>query len=259
MPKHIVEPPKLEVPRHGLLSTGTVIEETSGEWENGVHFNSNGDWIVNGMCWDCPPSDPSDWQSCSDTLAFKPYYVEFGVEAPFNHAEMQTAEYLEALKVGTGARFEAMIWDGCGAEDTTTPVLTDATALEVSEVSPQYGLASIVEELADADDHVAARGTIHVSSFDAVVLYDYFDDESSDGILRTKVGGHKVVIGNYPRGVIVGHIGDIHIWLGDAEPYEAPERIRETNTLTVQVHRPVLAAWHAGAAYKCPITGPDEP
>ncbi len=240
--------PQIVPAAQNLLAAANIVTQQEGEWMNGVSFTPLGCHTINGECDVCPPAETDDWQTCASNLVFKPYYLWTAMEVPAMDYLAHQALLLQLVETGTSAKLESMIWNGCGEDDADTPVLTDATAVTGSAVSPAKGLAYIVAALNDSDEHVTGQGTIHVSSFDAVTLYDHF---TLDGdFYRTNIGNHAVVIGNYPAGTLVGHLGEVDVYLSPPALFEAPERVRGVNLYTAQANRAALAVWNSCAAYK---------
>lgn len=245
MQRITIPTPTIDAPLHGLVSSAVRMPSGDFEWENGVTFSPVGCDELHGSCITCPPEDKSEFQECFEPALFDPLLVEFGfswhsrdVDYLSGHAEMQ-------IDAGTSSVIERLIWDGC-SEESDSPTLSEAPELGAT-LEPRAALAAVIQRLASSDGKIGARGTIHVGAGLAVMLSDYFYEQ--DGHLYTKIGGHVVIVGNYPPDMIAAHSGDIILFLGDSFITEAPAEIVARNEAAYRVERTALAAWNACTAF----------
>ena len=89
-------------------------------------------------------------------------------------------------------------------------------------------------KLLDAGDHVGGAGTLYMNPVLATDAWGILDQ--TDGGLRTKTTGSKVVIGNFEHDVVYGHPGEVDVYLGDINISEVMAPGRE------RAHRPSRAS-----------------
>lgn len=243
-----MDAPELEQIAHNLFSTAVTPEGGDRRWEGGVSFSPDACFAGEGFCYDCPPVELANYEGCPDLLVFKPYNASITVQVPSFDPAASERRLIAALSTSTSSIVEDLIWNGCGDEDTETPTLQDATDLAGSPTNAAEALGLVIASIIDSENHVAARGTIHVSAADAPAIYDHLDEVS--GKLVTKVGHHSVIVGNYPSGTLVGHVGPVVAWAGDIEVAVAQDMQRSNNVFTARAWRPTLAVWHACTAVK---------
>lgn len=238
--------PRVYAPTHGLLASAEIIEDASLEWENGVSFTPIGCEPVNIQCFACPPEEKSDALGCPEPITFNPILIEFGFEWPAFDIESVKENATQQILAGTSSALEHAIWHGCGVSDEN-PVLSDAAPIG-SMLDPTSAIGRMIDELASPISHIGAQGTIHMSAtvaahVEGLLVTDEF------GRLRTRFGNHLVVIGAYPSDAIVGHIGDIEVYLGEPFITEAPSSISSNNMAYVRVERTALVKWVSCATF----------
>lgn len=247
----LVRAPELLAPLHNLVASGNRVDTGDNEWENGVTFTQRGCYEVTGSCATCDTAQTNpDPQDCTAPASFDPYLLDlgvvFGAADRFDIKDLVTSD----MEVGTSSRLERLIWAGCDGD--TNPLLSSGTSLGAA-ASPRAALGAIVSELISAENHIGARGTVHMSPRMAMELGEQLATDG-DGNLVVKFGGHKVILGNYPSTHIAGHVGDIDVYLGEIYLTEAPDEIRRANLQTFRVQRLALAAWNTCAAFVQEVT-----
>lgn len=265
MPGFFVDAPAVREYDHGLVASATrksINGEGSNEiapgeqipWLSGVSFYSSTHLIVNGLCVVCD-SDPtkSAEQTCTADRAFYPYLLEVGVYERVG-SRFPNEIYADAarmLTVGTSAKLENLTITGCTGMDTN-PVLPDGTSITGGTATQIVG--RMAAYFYNAGLHIGAQGTIYMSPVDFVNLGFDLVREDSNGILRTKFGGHKVIVGNYPAGTIYGHLGDVDLYLTDVWTPDAPDSIRRDNVARARIERYALVVWDSAHTVKATVS-----
>ena len=114
---------------------------------------------------------------------------------------------------------------------------------------------AVLNALANSTTGVGGRGTIHMKSSYAVLLDDKLYEDG--GKLRTRVGDHLVVVGDYPSNSIVGHHGEPVVYIGDIELVEFVDRSQ--NEYIAQGTRDVLVVYNDCTAVRAGVSGTGEP
>jgi hypothetical protein len=248
--------PRVERPKHSLFDAANVIADNTSRWENGVAFTAHYCDPGRVMHGYCPPPSSADPIECRDVIEFTPVILEqtYAWDTRDLAADPKMMA-VDALDVGSIRMVERALWTG-KTLDPSDP--TDAT-YEPDDIHPLFAatslggavtattaLGSVLGALADSTRHVAGTGTIHMNSAVAVVLEDRLQEV--DGKMTTIVGGHRVVIGDYPDNAIVGHLGYVDLYLGDIDVVEHTEH--RANERIVQAQRFALAAYNACSAVR---------
>jgi hypothetical protein len=237
-----VSPPALGAPKHSLVASGNLVEPGDNRWENGIAFNPRGCYQIDGNCATCPPASKENLQGCVDYVQFGAYVLDLGVSVNSRDDVKTIAQ--DDLEIGTSSRLESLIWSGCVGVDN--PLLSEGTSLGAA-LAPTLALAAMASELISATGHTGAQGTIHMSPYVATQLTEQVYREN--GRLYTVVGDHLVIVGNYPKTHIAGHVGEVDVYLGDPFLSENPDAIRTSNLTAFRVERLALAAWNSCAAF----------
>jgi hypothetical protein len=253
-----VRTPAVRPPVQNLLDSGNIVETGDDEWENGVKFTPKGCYTIEGACATCDIDQSNEEpQECHPFVEFKPYLLDLGLLYPTADRFDIKALGRDTLDIGSSSRLERLIWAGSEAQDDqadcdNNPYLSAGTSLGAT-LGVKAALGSIMAALVDAEDHTGAQGTIHMSprlttELEGVIKVD------GDGNVRTVIGNHLVIIGNYPSTHIAAHIGEIDVYLGEPYLTEAPDEIRRANVQTFRIQRLALAAWNTCAAFVQPVT-----
>jgi hypothetical protein len=244
-----VAAPALAAPPHGLVESANIVTQEGGEWESGVQFSPRGCYEVNATGIACPPDDLSELQDCTPWVQFHAFNLELGVEWSTADSLDPEADLRAALEIGTSSALEELVWFGHADVDTPNlsdfPVIGSGTALQA--------LGAAEARLRGNDNGLGSTGTIHMDATTATVLFDHFVEVN--GILRTKVGGNVVIIGNYPSEIIAAHAGIVDVYLGAVEMTEALEELRRYNNQVVRAQRPALVAWDTCNTFAIAVTG----
>jgi hypothetical protein len=254
MPNEVVLAPSIELPPHGLVASGNVVEDDGGRWENGITFSPAGCYRLFGdcsICNDAGQRQKSALQQCSATAVFKPYVLDLGVvwNTPdrFDIKEFMRTQ----LDVGTSAKLEELSWVGCTGSDN--PTLNEGAVIGSGNAVAALSATADAIATGQAGLRIGGHGTIHLSYATANLAVQQLDYDN-DGKLRTRVGHHRVIVGNYPDDRIAGHLGDIDVYLGEVFLTDAGAEIRARNEMAVRVERVALAAWNVCAAYLATVT-----
>ena len=241
-----VSAPAITKPKHNLVSSGHLVPISTDKWEGGVSFTPRGCYQIEGACATCPPQSKEEMQECVDAAEFMPYMLDLGISlyAPDREAVNAFAE--DDLDVGSSSRLESLIWSGCG--DVDNPLLSEGESLGAN-LSPVLALGKMISELISATGHGGAMGTIHMSPYIAVQLSQELH-LGDDGELRTKIGDHLVIAGNYPSTAIVGHVGNIDVYLGDPFHTAGKDQMMRKNLTELRWERLALATWNTCAVFR---------
>ena len=239
-----VSAPALRKAKHNLVDSGHIVPISQDKWENGVTFSPRGCYQIEGACSTCPPATKEELQPCVEVLTFGPYVLDLGVSLYATDREQVSATAEDDLDIGSSSRLESLIWSGCVGVDN--PLLSEGTSLG-SATTPVLALGRMISELISATGHGGAMGTIHMSPYVAVQLGEQLYE--SEGVLRTEVGDHLVIVGNYPITHIAGHIGDIDVYLGDPFHTAGKEQMMRANLTELRWERVALATWNACASF----------
>ncbi len=251
MPFENVPAPDLREYEHGLVASANRPDTSVFRWENGVGVSFKGHIVINGMCSTCDePGTKSAEQTCADGVVFFPYLLEFGIQERVNGGDPISEIAERLMVVGSSARLEDLQVVGCTGTDN--PVLEDGTSLGSGE--PTVALGLMVKEFYNADNHIGAQGTIYMSPVVAAELGFDLLTIGDDGLLRTKFGRHKVIVGNYPNGKMFGHIGDVDVYLSDVFTYEAAISVRTNNIERYRVERMGLVVWDTTQTFEVTVT-----
>lgn len=255
MPNLVIEAPKVYAPLHNLLSKAKTPVDGAEVWENGIEMVPTGCHVIHGQCNVlCPPSQKSESQGCIDPVTFKPYLIEFGFEWPGRERANLEEIASNLILAGSSSVLEDMVWNGCG-DDNVNPTFAEADPVVATSLSVKDAFGAIVSELVSSENHIGARGTIHMSPF----IASYLDGQiagDENGDLYTVFGGHAVIIGNYPNDAIAAHIGDVNVFVSDPFVTESFDEVRTRNILNVRVERVALVSWNACATFRQPVTSP---
>lgn len=252
MAPYPVSAPAVEEYPHGIVHSGTPRTTADNRWENGVVFDSALHLIINGMCFECSePMTKSADQTCEEGVTFLPYLLEFGVvqQAPDTTYEGLEEQVRRLMRVGTSARLEDMMTVGCTGNDN--PTLSDGVSLGSGHEEQAVGL--VISSFYDADSHIGARGTIYMSPSSAASVVELLE-EDREGILRTIIGKHKVIVGNFPDDVIYGHVGDVDVYLSEVFLTNDKNAVMSTNTLNFRVERLAMAVFDTETLVQATIT-----
>jgi hypothetical protein len=254
MPNEVVLAPSIELPPHGLVASGNVVEDDGGRWENGITFTQAGCYRLYGDCSICNDGgqrQKSALQQCTPAAIFKPYVLDLGVvwNTPDNFG---IKEFMRnQLDVGTSAKLEDLSWVGCTGLDN--PLLSEGAAVGSGTAVAALSIVSDAIATGQGGLRVGGQGTLHMSYATANLAAQQLDYDP-DGKLRTRVGHHRVIVGNYPDDRIAGHLGDVDVYLGEVFLSEADAEVRARNELAVRVERVALAAWNVCAGYLATVT-----
>ena len=240
-----VSAPAIRTPKHNLVSSGHLITVGQDKWENGITFMPRGCYQVDGTCAVCGPMTKEEMQECHEMPEFNPYILDLGISLYAPDQEEVNGFAEDDLEAGTSSRLESLIWSGCAGDDN--PLLSDGTSLG-SATTPLLAMGRMISELISATGHGGAMGTIHMSPYVAVQLSEHLY-LGEGGVLRTKVGDHLVIAGNYPRTLIAGHVGDIDVYLGDPFRSAGKERMMRLNLTEFRWERMAVAAWNPCAVF----------
>jgi hypothetical protein len=247
--------PAVEVSPHGLVGSGNVVEDDSERrWLNGITFSQRGCYQINGMCYACADVGVVTKSNASDCVAaakFDPYLLEFAViwDTPDNFDIKQLMR--DELDVGTSTRLENLAWVGCTGN--ANPKLPGGTS--VGSGTPLQAIAKVGAAISTGNGglKVGGQGTIHVSAYTAALAVDQLYTDAG-GDLRTKVGEHLVIAGNYPDNSIAGHLGEVDVYLDTPQLIEAPAEVRRANEALYRVERHALVAWNTCASYVATVS-----
>lgn len=249
----IIDGPKLLAPKHNLLDSGTNRRGEGDRWENGVAFSSHGCIPLNGFCTVCDDEmgDKPGPAECPEAAEFYPYTIQLQVAG--NSAERGILRTLadEAAEVGLSSMLEEMAWAGC--DGATNPTLSDGTYL--GSGTAIVALGALMNQFIAVTGHTGAGGTIHMSSSTALYVSEHLR-EDDDGILRTKVGGHKVIVGAYPGNMIAGHLGDVDVYVSEPIITSSDDSITSANVDNYMVEYLAMAVWSTCAVWTAGVTGP---
>lgn len=266
MATFIVPAPEVEEYQHGLVDSANRVsgslygfDEQEGEqvlrWADGVGVNFFGHIIINGVCTSCasPATKSAEQAACQSAVTFYPYLLEFGIYETMGargRAEIQQVGET-AMRIGTSAKLENLMVVGCTG--MSTPKIADAAALS-SAANVTAAVGKIIAYFYDSSQHTTGRGTIYMGPADFGNLGFDLVREDSNGVLRTKAGGHKVIVGNYAAGTVYGHVGDVDLYLSDIYTYEAGNSIYQTNVGHWRIERYGMAVWDTSRDVKVAIT-----
>jgi hypothetical protein len=260
-----VQAPALFGSLHGIVEAGNVIEPGDDRWTSGVEFTAFGCEVVFAHGSDCWIGGTSDKliQDCAGLAHYSVYNLETTIgwttlDEKFDPKSLA----IETMKAGTSSVLERLTEQG--VKDTATiaapvvagPITTGgivghvggepppnfSTALDIGGTAPDAKAAvGIVEaKLLDGGDHVGGAGTIYMNPILATDAWGLLDQ--TDGGLRTKTTGSKVVIGNFEHPNVYGHPGEVDVYLGDINVSEVWHRAE--NEHIVQAERAAVAVWN---------------
>lgn len=230
----IVDAPSIFSTKHNLLDSAHRKDVSQSRWENGAVFNPAGCYDVFTQEADCPPQMKSDvFQECPDPVIFMPFVVEFGVGfmAHENEGELE-----KELDIKTSAAVERAIW--AGVSTSTNSVFADTVPPAPTATSVRQAVGLVEAKLMEFG---LQGGTIHLSAFDAAQGEGMFEER--DGNLYTSTCLNPVIVGNYPRGYVFIHGGEIDVYVSEEFTTDSYEELRE-NRLLYKVERLVLAVWN---------------
>jgi len=254
----VVEPPKLEVARYGLLSLGDPVPVDGTAWEGGYTYASHectAGVYLSDMCNSSTRVTVHDPQKCI-TPSVHPVTVEFeDIISTFgNTSEDRVASALETADLYTQKALEFELWEGRLATAAGFPnkYLASTSAQDVTPgsapIKVKYGLALLEQALANAGSGV--RGVIHANRAVASVL----GGKDVDGHLETPLGNMIVAgtgyTGTGPDGTMptagtwMFATGPVAVRLGDAfvPAEEIAQRVdTRVNTITTKALRTVAA------------------
>jgi hypothetical protein len=246
-----VSAPSVHTPKGNLVSSGHLVDISTDKWENGVTFTPRGCYQIDGTCAVCGPMSKEEMQECQEAAEFIPYILDLGISLYAPDREEVSAFAEDDLEAGTSSRLESLIWSGCPGDDN--PLLSQGTSLG-SSATPVIALGRMISELISATGHGGASGTIHMSPLIAVQLSEYLYCEHETGDVYTKIGYHHVIVGNYPATSIVGHVGEVDVYLGDPFKTAGKERHMRKNLTEFRWERMGLATWNPCAVFRQTIT-----
>lgn len=246
--------PQVDVPEQSLLDVANVITGDGSRWENGIEFTPlycDPGHVLTGTC---PPPTSPDAVECTETIKFDAMVVEtlYNWDTRDLAAEPKKMA-TDALEIGSTRLIERAFWTGETIDPTdpgataTNPdlnPLSGATDLGTAADAVD-GLGTVLMALADSTRHLSGSGTVHINSRLGVLLEGHIKDRDGNG-LYTVIGGHRVIVGDYPDDMIVGHLGQVDVYLGPVETIEHFDH--RTNEVLVQAQRYALAAYNACTA-----------
>lgn len=253
-----VAPPVLLTPRHGIVESGNVARAIEENWYDGVTFQPSSRYQINATSVKCTPDDLSDLQTCAPWITFRPYNLELGVAWSTQDDRDADAGLRAAIDIGSSAKLENLSWNGL--VDVDSPTLSSAAPLVTTPMPPLAALAITQNELASSDGKLGVRGTLYMSSVVAEFLFDHLI-EGADGRLRTKLGRHLVVVGDFnypdaPSDEIVAAVGEPDVYLEritDASVTQALEELRARNDQVVRIQRVAMMTWDSSTMFKVPV------
>ena len=247
----VTNAPSVEPPKHSLVDVANVIRDNSERWMNGVTFTPL--YCDPGAVTmvDCPAPVPADDIECTAPVEF----AAFQVEMAYNWTTMDLGAdpegvAREAMELATTRLVERAVWTGevlDPADNSQTATVNDIHALSgATSVGPGGtaldSLGLVLDGLANSTMMLGGLGVIHMNSSIAVALANANQFSTDGTALFTIVGGHRVVIGDYPDDAIVGHLGNVDLYLGDIHVAEFYSRA--DNEYHIRLDRAVLAAYN---------------
>ncbi len=255
----VVDAPKQEIARYGLLSLGDPVAISGTAWEGGYTYASDAcrtGVYLSDMCAEAPGRitviEPGDCESPE----IRPVTVEFeDISSTFgNTRDDRRVSALDAAELCTQKALEFELWEGklgiaAGFENKR---LADPSAVNVtpggSPVKVKYGLALLEQALANAG--CGLRGVIHANRAVGSVL----GGRDVDGHLETPLGNLIVAGTGYtgvgPDGTMPAAgtwmyaTGMVTTYLGEAfvPAEELAQRVdTSVNTITTKALRVVSA------------------
>jgi hypothetical protein len=196
----------------------------------------------------CPAHDKDDPQQCTAAVTFMPYVLEMsGVFSTMDRTNLdEKARLVRDLEVSTSSLLEALI-----ADPANTPSLDQATDLGAFPTAAA-ALGNVEAALLRVNDHTGSAGTVYMSPVEVTEMGTNSLIES-DGSLYTFATHSLAVVGNFPPGVIYGHIGEVDVYVGDVIINEFPDTLHTTNEYTAQVERLAMACWNTCAVFKAEV------
>lgn len=238
---------------HGLLATANRPSTNSRWLAEGVQFTPtlcvplHTGGLANGICeewW--PPGDEPVAATCPEIEVFPPHVVEALIEYTMPSTVTKQTWLPDRLLLGLSQALEARFWLGI-------------TGLGGSPALTIPGTAGALSALGLLEDRIlsaqAGAGTLHMSPGVAARVMDVLV-EAPDGTLRTRTIGSKVVIGNYAPDKIVGHIGDVDLYLGPSI-WADESHDRGSNTFRHHAWVEAALAWHRCGAWTVTVASAD--
>jgi hypothetical protein len=239
--------------QHGLLSVATGLDRW--RWQtDGIQFPLEGcEYIHANPAEFCPPGIPEDLVPavCPGYAVFRPpVALEILVERSTLPGD-RPADIAARLRLGLSNALERAIWVtdtrdsglshrliGGGPADVPGP--TDITGKSIGDL-----ITSIEDEFLKT---MSGAGTLHMAPSAAGRAFQEHLIEEQDGVLRTKTIGSKIVIGNYARSVVVGHIGNVYADVSEVEVQKGYDHTK--NVVLWRATALGLAAWNTCGWWK---------
>lgn len=250
----VTNAPLVGAPKHSITDVANVIAG-DGRWANGVTFTPVNCEAGNVLSHSCPPPETTALD-CTPAIEFKPVVLEYTYAwSTLDLAADPRKIATNALEVATPRLLEHALWTGTTLDPTDPTSTITVAELHALGSAPSLGvltsyedmLGAVIDSLADSSLGTGGNGVIHMNARTALQLMSSsaFHMDSS-GNLFTVFGMHKVIIGNYPNNRIVGHVGEIDLYLGGIEVIEQVERAK--NEHVVMASRTALMAYNACSA-----------
>jgi hypothetical protein len=242
------------VAEHSLLRTASPGSGSDSRWlAEGVNFvptlctTLHTIALADNCDFPAPPeAGGATYQTCPGAITFKPFIIEVAIDVRFLPTVARQDWISERLVLGLSQAAEAFIWPG-SAPAGGRPWLGGGTTVTVTGTGAKAAAGAVEAAILAAQ---AGTGTLHVSPA-LLAQLDLVDDQQ--GTLRTRGTGAKVVVGNYPKDRIAGHIGNIDLYLGDTiytnEAFE-----RTDNHMYQHAWIDAAVAWHTCAAWVATVS-----
>lgn len=259
-PKKITAPPLLP-PEHGIVASANVGRVVEDRWLDGVTFQPTGHYSIGVSEFKCNPADLGALQPCTPWVEFFPYNLYIGVEWSSLDADDIDESLKAAIEIGTSSKLEDLMWNGDAAVPGN-PTLSSATPLSDIPFSALTALSYTEQWLGSSIDKIGVRGTLYMNQLVANQVYDHFTT-AEDGRLRTKIGGHLVVIGSDFHDTddildlrIVAVHGEPEIFLETIDNdsvTSALEEVRKHNEAVAYVQRAAMVTWDSSMMASIPV------
>ena len=234
----IVQPPALRKACHGLVESANRPSVTDDKWMNGAKFNGRGCYTLDATEVACPAEDTGDFQVCTPATEFKPYVVHLGLDWATNDPVNPEDVGMQAVEFGLSAKLESLIWSG--VVGGANPTLSDGTALtDATDIRSAIG--AIEDAFLNSDDLTGGAGTIYLAPSAIVTAGDALFVDG--GRLYTKATCSLVVVGNFPAGEVAGHLGDVDLYLSEAQALDTYDE-RLSNEYNLQYQLFAMVVWN---------------
>lgn len=258
----VTNAPQVRQPHHSLIEVANVITGGSNRWENGITFTPTNCDPGRILAQGCPSPIAPDAIECTEPVVFKPFVLEATYAwSTLDLAADPKSIAINTLETATTRLVERAFWTGETLDPTdpmSTTTHTDIHALtgatEIAPAGPAVAaLGQVLKALADSSTGLGASATVHMNAAVATHLTAgaMLTHGPNDG-LYTIAGMCPVVVGDYPEDAIVGHTGDIDLFLGETFVVEHTERAK--NERVVMVERLALVAYNNCTAVKAPVS-----